>query len=94
MSSVSVRLSHAAERSSAHLSVLQTSQEAQVEDLELVVQLHAHDAVVPVDAEQDPGGLAILPQDHLHLDAPDVSACQRRFHQSHKASKVTILRCG
>lgn len=47
--------------------MLQAAQEAQVEDLELVVQLHADDAVVSVDAQQDPGGLAVFAQDHLHL---------------------------
>lgn len=47
--------------------MLQAAQEAQVEDLELVVQLHADDAVVSVDAQQDPGGLAVFAQNHLHL---------------------------
>lgn len=49
-------------------SVFQATQEPQVEDLQLVVQLHADDAVVSVDAQQDPRGLAVLPQDHLHLN--------------------------
>lgn len=43
------------------------SQEPQVEDLQLVVQLHADDTVVPVDAEKDARRLAVLTQDHLHL---------------------------
>lgn len=48
-------------------SVLEAAQEPQVQDLELVVQLHAHDAVVSVDAEKDPRGLAVLSENHLHL---------------------------
>lgn len=52
----------------APASVLQASQETQVQNLQLVVQLHPHDAVVPVDAQEDPGGLSVLPHDHLHLE--------------------------
>lgn len=55
-------------------SVLQAAQEPQVENLQLVVQLHADDAVVSVDAQQDPCGLAVLPQDHLHLENRTESA--------------------
>lgn len=55
-------------------SVLQAAQEPQVENLQLVVQLHADDAVVSVDAQQDPCGLAVLPQDHLHLENKTESA--------------------
>lgn len=51
----------------APTSVLQAPQKPQVEDLELVVELHADDAVVAVDAQQDPRGLAVLSQNHLHL---------------------------
>lgn len=56
---------------SARLSVLETSQKPQVEDLQLVVQFHADDAVVSVDAQQDPRRLAVLSQDHLHLDTQE-----------------------
>lgn len=58
---------------SVSLSVLQTSQEPQVEDLQLVVQLHADDAVVSVNAQQDPRRLTVLPQDHLHLDTRNMA---------------------
>ena len=51
------------------VSVLEASQEPQVEDLQLVVQLHADDAVVSVDAQKDARRLAVLSQNHLHLDA-------------------------
>lgn len=59
---------------SARLSVLKASQEPQVEDLQLVVQLHAYDTVVSVDAQQDPRRLAVLSQDHLHLDVGTISS--------------------
>lgn len=58
-----------ASRCSARHSVLEPSQESQVEDLQLVVQLHAHDTVVSVNAQQDPCRLTVLSQDHFHLDA-------------------------
>lgn len=45
----------------------QLAEEAEVEDLELLLQVHADDPVLPVDAEQDPGGFTVLPQDHLYL---------------------------
>lgn len=54
---------------SARHSVLEPSQESQVEDLQLVVQFHADDTVVSVDAQQDPCRLTVLSQDHFHLDA-------------------------
>lgn len=59
---------------SARVSVLEASQEPQVEDLQLVVQLHAHNAVVSVDAQQDSRRLAVLSQDHLHLDVGTISS--------------------
>lgn len=49
-------------------SVLEASEEPQVEDLQLVIQLHADDAVVSVNAQQDPRRLAVFTQNHLHLD--------------------------
>ncbi|KAK0144819.1 Ribonuclease T2 [Merluccius polli] len=48
-------------------SVVQASQEPEVEDLQLSIQLHADDAVVSVDTEEDTRRLAVLPQNHLHL---------------------------
>lgn len=45
----------------------QLAQEAEVEDLELLIQVHAHDPILTVNAEQDAGSLAVLAQDHLHL---------------------------
>lgn len=42
-------------------------QEAEVEDLELLVKVHADDAILTIDAQQDPCGFPILTQDHLHL---------------------------
>lgn len=47
--------------------MLEAAQEPEVQDFELVVQLHAHDAIVSVDAQKDPRGLAVLSENHLHL---------------------------
>ena len=66
--SVCVCGAHVSLPRSLGLSVLEASQEPQVEDLQLVVQLHADDAVVSIDTQQDARGLAVLSQNHLHLN--------------------------
>lgn len=52
----------------AHHSVLKASQEPQVENLQLVVQLHAHNAIISINAQQDPCCFTVLSKDHLDLD--------------------------
>lgn len=44
-------------------------QEAEVKDLELLVKVHADDAILTIDAQQDTCGFPVLTQDHLHLGA-------------------------
>lgn len=69
------------------VSMLQTSQKPQVEDLQLVVQLHADDAVVSVYAEQDACRLAVLSQDHLHLNAHNTTFNMDSLDRSCSKSK-------
>lgn len=42
-------------------------QEAEVEDLELFIKVHADNAILAINAQQDTCGFPILTQDHLHL---------------------------
>lgn len=49
------------------LRLQQLAQKPQVQDLELFLQVHAHDAVLAVDAQEDTCGFPIFPEDHLHL---------------------------
>ena len=49
------------------LGLQELPQEAEVEDLELLIKIHADDAILTIDAQQDACGFPILTQDHLHL---------------------------
>lgn len=58
---------HTHARTSILLGLQQLAQETQVEDLELLFQVHADDAVLAINAQQDTGRLPILSKDDLDL---------------------------
>lgn len=53
------------------LGLQQFSKETQVEDLELFIQVHADDAVLSINAQQDTGGLPVLSKDDFDLQEPN-----------------------
>ena len=64
------------------LGLQELPQEAEVEDLELFVKVHADDAILAIDAQQDTCGFPILTQDHLHLEGDNTQG-QGPWQQPH-----------
>lgn len=58
-------------------SCFQFPKEAEIENLQLLIQLHSNNAIFTINAEQDSCGLPVLSQNHLHLRSTHSHLCWR-----------------
>lgn len=57
----------------------QFPKEAEIENLQLLIQFHSNNAVFTINTEQDSCGLPVLSQNHLHLKTTHVFISEKPF---------------